>query len=126
MPRQATCHPDKPNRSHGSCSACYSRQRYKARRGQYLHYAITWRFKHKYGITIEDRQKLYDAQAGCCAICHIPEIKARRKCLAVDHCHTSGRVRGLLCDGCNQLLGNAKEQIDTLLQAVEYLKKGLI
>jgi len=50
----------------------------------------------KYGITAEDRARILEAQGGGCAIC-----QERSGRLCVDHCHETGRVRGLLCISCN-------------------------
>lgn len=50
-----------------------------------------------------ERQKLFDAQGGCCAICKRPESDFKRK-LSVDHNHKTGKVRALLCFPCNRFL----------------------
>lgn len=57
-------------------------------------------------------------QSGKCLICN--EIPKR---LVVDHCHTSGKVRGLLCDHCNTGLGRFKDSPELLMAAIRYLKK---
>ena len=54
-----------------------------------------------YGITIADYNAMLEEQRGCCALCGKPVGEK----LAVDHDHTTGRVRGLLCILCNSLLG---------------------
>lgn len=54
----------------------------------------------RYGITSEDWQQMFVRQGGACNIC-----SAKDKPLVVDHCHHSRRVRGLLCHGCNTLMG---------------------
>ena len=48
--------------------------------------------------------------------------KSKRR-LCVDHCHTTGNVRGLLCDTCNTALGKFRDNIDLLNEAIKYLKK---
>lgn len=73
-----------------------------------------------YGITIEVYDALYDAQGGKCSICATTQPRGRGG-FHVDHCHGTGIVRGLLCAGCNMMLGLAKDSRDTLLRAVEYL-----
>ncbi len=55
--------------------------------------------KCRYGITLEDYNEMYKKQKGLCKICN----KSKR--LVVEHCHKSGKVRGLACDRCNQFLG---------------------
>lgn len=61
-------------------------------------------------------------QNGKCPICErTPEEVGRR--LVVDHCHKTGRVRGLLCHNCNTLIGGFKEDINAMLRAIQYLTK---
>lgn len=74
-----------------------------------------WR---KYGLTAEQFQALYEQQQGLCAICRQPP-GARE--LAIDHCHDTGVVRGLLCTRCNLMIGYAKDRIETLRAAIHYL-----
>src|SRR5690606_4436710 len=79
--------------------------------------------KYKYGITPQDWQSMFDAQAGRCKICrkHQSEIKHS---LSVDHCHESGKVRGLLCNACNTGIGLFEENLSSLESAVSYLKRN--
>jgi hypothetical protein len=79
--------------------------------------------KYKYGITLEDYNIMLFEQDGCCAICgiHHTEIK---KSLHVDHCHTTGKVRGLLCYSCNTILGHAQDDINILKKTIKYLNNG--
>lgn len=72
----------------------------------------------KYGITPEQYRALLAAQAGVCAICGTAPSPNRR--LHVDHCHTSGRVRALLCQPCNTQLGFYEKMRDL---AATYLAK---
>jgi hypothetical protein len=60
------------------------------------------KLKREYAITLEDYDKMFKSQNGVCAICGAPEIGKR---LAVDHDHTNGMIRGLLCQQCNCMLG---------------------
>ncbi len=69
---------------------------------------------------------MMDDQNGVCAICDHPEtavIKGKVMNLAVDHCHTTKRVRGLLCVNCNRALGYFNDDIDRLKAAIAYLEK---
>lgn len=64
-----------------------------------------------------------------CAVCQRPESvidprKGETKELAVDHCHETGRIRGLLCNNCNRAIGLLGDSVELLLKAVEYLKGG--
>jgi len=77
----------------------------------------------RYGITLEQYNELAVIQNNKCAICGIHQ-KELSKALHIDHNHNSGKIRGLLCDKCNRLLGYAIENIDTLNAAIEYLIKN--
>ena len=77
--------------------------------------------KIKFAITIDLYNKILQQQNGKCAICFL-SCKTGRD-LAVDHCHKTKKVRGLLCSNCNTSLGGFKDSIDNLLSAIEYLKK---
>lgn len=82
----------------------------------------------KYGITLEQFDTMSLEQNHLCLICKKPQIYTRRKdgkCfLDVDHCHTTGKIRGLLCLNCNIGLGNFLESKDLLLAAASYLEKN--
>lgn len=78
--------------------------------------------KTKYGITLEDYNIMLFEQDGCCTICNTHHTEFT-KGLAVDHCHTTGKVRGLLCVQCNLALGNFKDDITLMKKAIKYLKK---
>lgn len=73
--------------------------------------------KRKYGITVSDYEGMYAKQEGRCAIC-----KKAEEILAIDHCHDSGRVRGLLCKACNRGIGMLQDSPELLESAVRYLK----
>lgn len=73
-----------------------------------------------YDITLEYYNSLLIAQNFCCAICNIPETLLKKK-LSIDHCHKSGKVRGLLCHSCNVALGHFRDNKDFLVNAIEYL-----
>lgn len=78
----------------------------------------------KYRITLEDYNNMLAAQAGKCAICGTDKPGRRGvKYLCVDHCHKTGKVRGLLCVQCNSALGQLQDNLQTLQSAIEYLKQ---
>ncbi len=79
--------------------------------------AIYKRLKN-YGLTEEAYQSMLIGQDYQCAICFNEEK------LYVDHCHTVGHVRGLLCNTCNLLLGHAKDNTVLLESAVKYLRNN--
>ena len=76
----------------------------------------------RYGITPEDYDRMLEEQGGGCAICgKTPEEEGKN--LGVDHCHSTGIVRGLLCRGCNQGLGHYRDRADWLDKASAYLRE---
>ena len=77
-------------------------------------------YLNKYGISIEQYRDKLGAQADACAICRTHFAALRNK-LAVDHCHTTHNVRGLLCTACNLGLGAFKDDPTLLKRAVSYL-----
>lgn len=77
----------------------------------------------KFGITEADYNRMFDEQAGLCAICHNPELEIK---LAVDHCHETGMVRGLLCKRCNMAIGLLGDNPDTIMNAMLYLRRAKI
>ena len=82
-----------------------------------------------YGISVETYDKLYIAQDGRCAICKRPFeecVERGRKHLHVDHDHTAGRVRGLLCGACNRAIGLLRDDAQLCLAAATYLQKAAV
>lgn len=80
--------------------------------------------KAAYGITPEDYDLMLRAQGGVCAICGEAEASdATGKRLAVDHCHATGRVRGLLCANCNQGIGQFKDDAARMRAAADYVER---
>jgi len=74
----------------------------------------------RYGLAAGDYGRLYAAQSGICAICQRATGRTRR--LSVDHDHLTGRVRGLLCRPCNDLLGHARDSEAFFLRVLTYLR----
>ena len=74
----------------------------------------------RYGITKEEYLSMFQEQEGCCKICSASQLDLKRP-LVVDHCHSSMKVRGLLCDNCNNGLGKFKDNLQFLNNAMEYL-----
>ena len=75
----------------------------------------------KYGITLADREVMLKEQGGRCKICQRLEKDVRHSLLCVDHCHTSGEVRGLLCAGCNTALGSLEDNPTAIKAALAYI-----
>jgi endogenous inhibitor of DNA gyrase (YacG/DUF329 family) len=83
--------------------------------------------RRAYGISASDYDRMFAEQAGVCAICAQPETARRHgrtARLAIDHCHASGEVRGLLCSACNIGLGKFRDDIARLRRAIEYLNSN--
>ena len=78
------------------------------------------RIKNDYGITDIQYQEMSEAQNNTCAICNELDTQGYR--LAIDHCHNTGKVRGLLCRKCNLAIGHLKDDIKLLESAINYLK----
>lgn len=78
----------------------------------------------RYRISLVDYREMLIQQNGVCAICGRPEISTHQgklRHLSVDHNHTTGTIRGLLCHNCNAMLGYAGDRIDVLMNAGHYL-----
>ena len=85
------------------------------------------KLRDKYGISLEDYNAMYIEQGGSCWICKEPAPLAGRGRggrLHVDHCHSTGKVRGLLCYACNGLLGMADDDVFILERSIQYLRMG--
>lgn len=78
--------------------------------------------KLHYGMTPERYMQIYEAQKGKCAVCGElpPEGKYKRR-LCIDHCHATGKIRALLCNGCNVALAHARESPIILTALIKYV-----
>ncbi len=86
----ATCHPDRPmKRSDGLCGPCHQRVLL-------------------YKLTLDDLITMYKAQNGLCKLCKSPY---EQDALIVEHNHTTGKVRGLVCQSCNIVISNAEHPL---------------
>jgi hypothetical protein len=84
-------------------------------------YNSHYKREYTYGLSKKEYLELLEAQDSKCAICNTEQSKLTRK-LVVDHCHTTNKVRGLLCSHCNVGIGMLKENEDNLMAAIQYLK----
>lgn len=145
------CHPEKPHRSNGLCVTCWWRQ-YRSRpevHPKYLRRQASWRKrdrkknpekwsakgkrkrennrettlasqrKWRFKITHEEYKSISKEQNHVCAICGGID---NGRSLAVDHNHSTGYIRGLLCRRCNQGIGSFGENIELLQKAILYLQ----
>ena len=101
------------------CKSCTSENRKK-------NYDFETRRKHelnrKYENGHEEYKRLFEEQQGKCAICNSPE-NGRYKSLSVDHCHDTGKIRGLLCNNCNRGIGLLQDSCKVVGTALQYLKE---
>ncbi len=77
----------------------------------------------KYGLTLEEHDRLLEEQGGVCAICKGPSVGRRGQWFDVDHDHSTGEVRGLLCTNCNRALAALKDRPELLREAALYLER---
>lgn len=85
--------------------------------------------QRNFGISVEQYEALLAAQNNVCAICKKPEraiLNGKIKNLAVDHCHKTGKIRGLLCCACNRGVGMFNEDEKLCFEAASYLKNFCI
>ena len=80
-----------------------------------------WSYRRRYGITPAEYDQMLSNQNGACKICGSKDSKKGDHRFMVDHCHTTGRVRGLLCGPCNSAIGLLGDNISTLQNAINYL-----
>jgi hypothetical protein len=96
-----------------------SRKAYKARPG-YLSYRTEDHWLRTYGLSSEQIAWLRAKQGNACPGCKEPLQPGRAT--HVDHCHATGRVRGLLCNGCNSALGSVRDDPKRLRALADYLE----
>ena len=89
---------------------------YKFNKEKFRAYSL----KALYGVSAEKYKEMQAQQGHMCQICKTHESNLKRKLFA-DHCHETGKVRGLLCQYCNTMLGNAKDNVLVLQSAINYL-----
>ena len=105
---------------HSTCKEC-DKKRVKEN-----HDPVVYRnaeLQRRYGITQQDYEVMIAEQNNQCAICNATEPGGRHNSgyFVVDHCHTTGKVRKLLCHNCNTALGLVGDNVDTLHKMINYL-----
>lgn len=106
-----------------------TKENHKIRRNDPVYKKQEWSriLKAKYDIDAKIYAEMHNKQKGVCAVCRNPETvrsqnKVRR--LSVDHNHRTNKVRKLLCDRCNRLLGVADDNVELLMKVIQYLKEN--
>lgn len=84
-------------------------------------YNTKYKRQYNYGLANEDYEVLLENQKYRCAVCNIHKDDLKRG-LVVDHCHATGKYRGLLCHHCNVAIGMLKESEDNFMAAISYLR----
>lgn len=83
------------------------------------------KLKQIYGISLSEYKILLETHNNRCAICGCLHGDWGRNSLVVDHCHATGKVRGLLCHPCNNMLGMARDNPDTMRKGAAYVEAHL-
>ena len=120
--------PKRNNRNNGrqsKCVKCVTKSN-KIRKLKYPDTGRDSHYKRYYNITLDEYNEILKSQNKSCAICGINEsdISTGRKTkLCVDHCHSTGRIRGILCDKCNRGIGLLQDDPKIISNALSYLNK---
>lgn len=84
----------------------------------------------RYGITEREYERMYEEQGGCCLICGVHKLMAGEDgvetvsdVLCIDHCHKTGKVRGLLCSTCNVAIGHLEPKLEHFGSMISYLEE---
>jgi hypothetical protein len=95
----------------------------KKNKERYKVWQRNWHIKKKYGITREQFDDMLRRQGFACAICGSGHTGSKND-WHIDHCHATGKIRGLLCNGCNTGLGGFRDNAKIMKSAIKYLKGG--
>lgn len=97
---------------------------YKHGRSHTKEYDTERHMKRAYGIDFEGYSYLIEKHNGVCAICRKSPPNHYKKRLCIDHCHTTGKIRGLLCDDCNTAIGLLQDSTELMSNAIHYLNNA--
>ena len=115
----------------GPCKTCKAEKFASRDREKQRVYNLNQHLQRVYGITLSEYELMAMEQDYCCKICntHVDEFdvstpgkRMQNSRLVVDHCHTTGQVRGLLCNPCNQGLGQFRDDTELMRKAIAYLE----
>jgi len=119
-----THRPGKPVSQCTKCRVAYNKAYREKNKERFLEIERKSKLKTTYGITPEQYDALLEKQNEKCAICSSKKPGGRTKMFFIDHCHTHGHIRGLLCMRCNTGLGLFLDNPKFLLNAISYLKEN--
>lgn len=125
--------PDKHQACCKACSYAVQRKTIAKRADHYRTIGRNWQDANRlaakthslmrtHGIDVDEYLRLLAAQGDCCAICRRPHEMGRD--FHVDHCHATGRIRGVLCHHCNTGIGLLGESAERMRAAITYLDHG--
>lgn len=91
----------------------------------YKYYSWIKDLKRNYGLTLDQYNNMLEVQNNKCAICFKDQKDISNFRLSVDHCHKTGKIRGLLCNSCNTAIGSLNDDTQILNSAINYLNQSL-
>ena len=98
-------------------------EKYKDNKDVANYRTVKWRRVRSYGVDEPTIQEMMDDQKGCCKICGDSLVHPNSlRSFSIDHCHSTGSVRGLLCPRCNLTLGGVGDNINLLQAMIDYLE----
>ncbi len=107
------------------CKRCHSKRVQVSRklrgRSETKEQIRKYNLKKQFGLSIDQYNTMLAEQNNVCCICGLIDRKYR---LAVDHCHKTGKIRGLLCSNCNQGIGHLKDNPALLRKAADYVERN--
>lgn len=108
------------------CKLCANKhvsQFYKNNKESENHRAYKLRLKRDFGITLEQKEKMFAEQGSRCAACRSKDPNSKYKTWHVDHDHKTEKIRGILCHPCNVALGCVEDSVSNLVSLIEYLNR---
>ena len=119
--KPAKCHPEKEVHYKGKCKKCYDAEIYLKHKAHHKKLNRIAHLRRTFNLTEEEYDHMFKQQTGLCLIC---DRTSPQENLMIDHDHTTGKIRGLLCRRCNLLLGYAGDSPDILQRAERYLRSN--
>lgn len=110
-----------------SSQSCGCKRKQRPNYKNYRHLAKRYKLRKKYGLTLADVERMWQEQGRCCAICRqalVLSDGSRSVAVKIDHDHSNGEIRGLLCGHCNTGLGMFRDNPINLASAILYLDRS--
>lgn len=114
---------NKGNWKYGVRNRCKECRRIERQSPEYKQKQRNWNLLKNYSISTDEYDSLFERQGCVCAICGNDNPKSNYGTFCVDHCHTTGVVRGILCQPCNTALGLFMDDVVIIKNAYKYLQK---